>query len=629
MHNTKKNLVLLVLFINLIVLICFLPGEKVQASTIAPISGKRLWGKDRYETAASICGEGWSTSEYAVLASGENFPDALCAAPLAKKLKNAPILLTEKDVLNASAEAQIKRIGAKSVYIVGGTGVVSTAVENRLHELGINTQRIGGRDRYETSVKIAEAVGFNGKIMVASGENFADALSAAPIAAENGFPILLSETSSTPDSVRTYIQGKNINTSYIIGGTGAVTEDAVRIFNNKIRLWGATRYETNVAILNEFYDSISHNKLYVTSGQNYADAVAGSALAALNLSGLILTDQNLSKTTGDFISSKIDKTVKVFIFGGTGAVSNAAVNGVYTSIGYYKLVNQNTYEYKETITITNDGGSEVKNINAVMYLGKINDSPYQTNEVLYVNGPGVNITKDDDGNYIANINVQSLSQGQKLQYEVVRRFINGGIQYNVDLADTSSDYTGFTYYNKYISPETKIESDNTAIKNKALEIIQNETNAYLKAKKIFDFVNTYMSYDSAEANKGAYNALLTGKGVCEDYSDLMVAMARAVGIPSRVVYGYWVDSKSLLTNIQDITNFSHSWVEFYLPEYGWIFAEPTVDPKKVTTDDYFANYADGGHFALTYKNNIGFSCQYTGYSPLSIDDVPSISVISN
>lgn len=633
MHNIKKNLMLILLFTNLIMAACCFNGEEVQASTAAPISGTRLWGKDRYETAASICSEGWSTSEYVVLASGDNFPDALCAAPLAKKLKDAPILLTEKDVLNASAEAQIKRIGAKSVYIVGGTGVISTAVENKLHELGVSTQRIGGKDRYETSVKVAEEVGFNGKVMVASGESFADALSAAPIAAENGFPVLLSARNAIPESVKAYIQGKNISISYIIGGVGAVSDDAVKTFNNRIRLWGATRYETNTAILNEFYGGISHSKLYVTSGENYADAVTGAAFAALNSSGLILTGNDLSSTTSSFISTKIDKNVQVFIFGGTGAVSNAAVNDVYSSIGYYKLVNPNEYEYRETITIVNDGGSEVKNFNAVMYLGKINASPYQTGEIIYVNGPGVTVTKDSDGNYIANINVQSLQQGQKLEYEAVRRFTNGGILYNVDLQDTSSDYTGFADYIKYTSAEPKIESDNAIIRNKAYEVIQNETNAYLKAKKIFDFVNTYISYDYSEANKGAYNALLTAKGVCEDYSDLMVAMLRAVGIPARVVYGYWVDSKSLSASGTDITNFRHSWVEFYLPEYGWIFAEPTVDYTvngiKVPADSYFANYSDGGHFVQTYKDDSGFSCSYTGYSHVSIDDVPSISIINN
>jgi len=46
----------------------------------------RLAGQDRYETAAQISTKGWNQSDYAILSSGENFPDALCAAPLAKKI---------------------------------------------------------------------------------------------------------------------------------------------------------------------------------------------------------------------------------------------------------------------------------------------------------------------------------------------------------------------------------------------------------------------------------------------------------------------------------------------------------------------------------------------------------------
>ncbi|MFD3156892.1 cell wall-binding repeat-containing protein [Haloimpatiens sp. FM7330] len=143
----------------------------------------RLSGINRYETNISIVKNGWSESSNVVLANGQDYPDALCAAPLANA-KNAPIILTAKDHINTSAINELSRLKTKNVYIIGGTGVVSSEIEEKLKSLGINCIRLAGKNRYETSVRIAEQIGTSNGIVVASGENFPDALSIAPIAAK-------------------------------------------------------------------------------------------------------------------------------------------------------------------------------------------------------------------------------------------------------------------------------------------------------------------------------------------------------------------------------------------------------------------------------------------------------------
>lgn len=631
MHITKKNSILLIAFVSL-ALQPLLFNEEAEAATLTQ---KRLWGQTRYETAAAISNAGWTTSTYAVLASGGDFPDALCSAPLAKKLNNAPILLTQKDVLNPSAEDQLKKLQVKTVYIVGGTGVISADVEKRLIQLGMSVTRIAGNDRYETSVKVAEQVGFSGQLVVASGENFADALSIAPIAAEKSMPIILTEQSTMPEVVKKYLENKNINKSYIIGGTGAVSDSVAKNINAATRIWGMSRYETNIAVLNEFYSSISHDKIYVAAGDNYADAVSGSALASANNSGMILVDDTLSDNTKKYLSlsANSQKQIQVFIYGGTGVVSNITLNMILDSLGLYTLTNVKNYEMGEKITITNNGTSGVRNVSTILHLGKINESPYQKNETISFDGAGSLLTRDGDGSYTAYISVPYVAPGQTLQYNTVRKFTNGQIVYNVDLKDTSGDYTGFDDYNKYTSPESKIESDNIGIKTKASEVTLNESNIYMKAKKIFDFVNMYMAYDYSQANKGAVNALTTAKGVCEDYSDLMVAMLRSVGIPSRVAYGYNITNKDFLSGDSDITEFRHAWVEFYIPEYGWVFAEPTIDyrvnGKKVAADQYFTSNTGGMYFVQTYTDDGVTSFNYAGYSIVNIDDLRYIKVLAN
>ena len=76
---------------------------------------------------------------------------------------DAPILITAPGDLPATIEAEIERLGATDVVIVGGTAAVSVAVEDRLSdEMGLSVERIGGRDRYEVSRRIAEEVRAHG-----------------------------------------------------------------------------------------------------------------------------------------------------------------------------------------------------------------------------------------------------------------------------------------------------------------------------------------------------------------------------------------------------------------------------------------------------------------------------------
>ncbi|WML36732.1 Ig-like domain-containing protein [Clostridium sp. OS1-26] len=156
--------------------------KSIPASTI---NTTRLGGSDRYETSVAISKSNWKgTSTYAVLASGNGFADGLSSAALAKKY-NAPILLTEKDSIPDSVLAEITRLHVTNVLITGGVGVVSQSVEKKLNSLGITTERIGGKDRYETSIKVAEKVGStNGEVIIANGYQWTDALSISSIAAK-------------------------------------------------------------------------------------------------------------------------------------------------------------------------------------------------------------------------------------------------------------------------------------------------------------------------------------------------------------------------------------------------------------------------------------------------------------
>ena len=208
----------------------------------------RLAGSNRYTTACAISAKGWGTSEAVVIARGDLFPDALSGAALAHK-NSCPILLTESATLTAETEAEIKRLKATRAIILGGTGAISSAVEQKLSQLGLSITRRSGKDRYETAAEIAKNLGIQGTgAIIATGEDFADALAISSYSAENQKPILLVKKNSLPIETENALSGLGIKSVVIVGGTGAVSQSVADAISAKgisvTRVAGTDRYDT-------------------------------------------------------------------------------------------------------------------------------------------------------------------------------------------------------------------------------------------------------------------------------------------------------------------------------------------------------------------------------------------------
>lgn len=326
-------------FISIIAGVFFAAAFGVVNSSSVLASSNRLWGADRYATSAAISSSGWTSSDYVVIASGEGYADALCAAPLAKKY-NAPILLTESKVLNSKTKQEIKRLNAKHVIIIGKYGAVSQSAESELKSTVEDVVRLGGDDRYETSVIVAKAIGTTDKVVITSGNGFADALSIAPIAAMENIPILLTRKDALPEIVQNYINENknNIKNSYVVGGTGVISDAAAnQMSNTAVRLSGKDRFETNLNVMKYFEDSLNLEKVYVAQGDGpigneFADALSGAVLAAKNSSPIVLTYKTMSKDTQSFIQSKSSKNAAIIALGGASAVPEALVDNLQNVI---------------------------------------------------------------------------------------------------------------------------------------------------------------------------------------------------------------------------------------------------------------------------------------------------------
>jgi len=329
---SKKKILMLVVNTCIILSTSIILTSKASA---ASTTVKRIYGADRYSTNMNIVSSGWSSADNVVIASGGDYPDALCAAPLAKA-KSAPIILTDKKALSSSQLDQLSKLKVKDAFIIGGTGVITTNVEIQLKALGINYIRFAGSDRYETSAKIAEQLSTDNGVMVASGKNFPDALSVASIAAAKGMPILLSSKDKLPDSIKAYITNKKIPISYIIGGTGALGSNVEASVVNPKRLYGADRYKTNINVIKEFESSLNFDNIYIASGSNFPDALSGSALASNSNAPIALVDTLLSAETLDYLKAQNIKNVN--ILGGTGAVTQSVEDTLKNTVNYYTII---------------------------------------------------------------------------------------------------------------------------------------------------------------------------------------------------------------------------------------------------------------------------------------------------
>lgn len=281
-----------------------------------PTPDPRIPGDDRVDTAINISKSEYPSADTVIVVRKDLFPDSMTATVLSKQL-NAPILLTGSNKLDERVKAEIKRLGAKDVIIVGGVNSVSTGVQNELKAFDKDTvERIAGLDRYGTSVAVANRVvgisGLTHKAVIASGEVFPDALAVSPFAAKNAYPILLVKKNSVPAEVNNAFAKLSIKETYLVGGEDTISKSTEGKLPKVLeRMAGKNRYETSVQIAKAKFPQ--SERAYIASGEVFADAlVIGPVGAKYNAPILLTPSKNVSKPVADYIkSSKISKLIAV------------------------------------------------------------------------------------------------------------------------------------------------------------------------------------------------------------------------------------------------------------------------------------------------------------------------------
>ena len=305
----------------------------------------RLAGKGRFETAVEISKAGFpSGSKTVVLAYGLNYADALAGVSLAKA-KNAPILLTAQSYLPSETLAEIKRLKATDVIILGGTGAVGTEVEKALTDNKLNIERIAGKSRFETATKIAQKMQTLGgnkapeDVFFVYYNYLADARSVSTVAAIKDAPVIYLMTDGELDSATSAylasVKGK-VKNAYVIGGTGVISDAMMKKAGDALgvkptRVFGKNRFETCVAVNNNFKSVLNGDTICIATGLDFPDALAGGVFAAKNKTPLLLINGKaatltLSDKQQSYLTTKAPK--KLYVFGGTGVVPDSHIQTV-------------------------------------------------------------------------------------------------------------------------------------------------------------------------------------------------------------------------------------------------------------------------------------------------------------
>ncbi len=245
-------------------------------------------GPDRYETAILISKKaypGGATNVF--LVKGDNFPDALAAAPLAKAY-DGPVILTPSGGLTPAVKAELTRLNPGKVFFIGLQDSLKPAILQAVS--GVKIETIRGVDRYDTAARLADAlvakIGTPSRIVLVAGDKFPDALSVAPLAGNKGWPILLTpQAGPLPNYTRDKIVSLGVTQALRVGTYVGLPAGVAVV--SKV---GTDRYDTSAQVA-QYGDmqGLSYAHLAVATGENYPDALVVGPYLAKDGGILLLT----------------------------------------------------------------------------------------------------------------------------------------------------------------------------------------------------------------------------------------------------------------------------------------------------------------------------------------------------
>ena len=350
----------------------FVPAGAAE-DDLASVQIVRYGGADRYATslliAEAFAAEAGGALDAVVMVSGVHWTEAVVAASVAGRF-DAPVLMTPPDRLLDDALVWLSNVGVERVVVVSADPpnkppTVSADVTDDLASGGFDVERVSGNDQYRTGVAAAQRLGGAGELarfgptaIIASGEVFADALVAGPLAAKNRLPLLLTPKAGLHPDVAEFLADAQIRRVVLMGGTKALSAEVqtgIEALGITVdRMAGATRFGT--ATMFAAYAARHGGECWADDEVGLAraflpfDSFSAAPLLASLCAPAVLTDPAaIPDTTTEFLNDARQghERITLRVFGGGAAVSQDAIDTYLdatepTADGNYKNRSENS-----------------------------------------------------------------------------------------------------------------------------------------------------------------------------------------------------------------------------------------------------------------------------------------------
>ena len=316
------------------------------ASLPAPVEVTRVGGTDRIATAIEVSQHAFDAAGAVVLARSDVAADALSGAPLAGLL-DAPLLLTPTADVPATVLAEIDRLGAGTVHLLGGTAAISDTAQATLTDAGLDVERYDGATRFDTAAAIAGVVlqgGTGGTVFVVEGYDtdprraWPDAVSVGAYATFLGAPILSVATDVLPAQTEGAIAALAPDELVLVGGTAAISEAVESALTpgededgpSVRRLAGTDRYATSGAVYDESVArGMDPATKWLGTGARFPDALAmGAAAGGAGAPALLVPPSVTGAASIARIGASWDVLSDVVVVGGTAAIAPSGFTAV-------------------------------------------------------------------------------------------------------------------------------------------------------------------------------------------------------------------------------------------------------------------------------------------------------------
>jgi putative cell wall-binding protein len=301
----------------------------VKEKELSGTAVQRIYGDGRYETGMLIAEQLRKMNgkfPAVVVAFGGNFPDALAGSYRANRVGAPILLISDKYADMVCSFIDENMVPNGTIYILGGTGVVTESVEAKLTAISENVVRLAGDNRFGTNLEILKEAGVSAgeEILVCIGDNFADSLSVS----STGKAILLVKKGGLTAEQKEYLSGLGGNSFTILGGPGVITEaveEELKAYGDVDRVYGASRYETSTMIAERYFPNAE--AMVIAIGTNFPDGLSVGSLAyALHAPLVLTTDKNLAAAKA--FAETLDLTKGIAI-GGSGLLSDETVMAIF------------------------------------------------------------------------------------------------------------------------------------------------------------------------------------------------------------------------------------------------------------------------------------------------------------